>query len=688
MEDPSPPAAPTQAQIDRINEISGLARTAWFSLIAYLLFVGITLLGVEDADFFVPTRQTQLPLVDVQIPTASFFYAAPILGAALYTYLHLFLIKLWEAHGQARTRDADPTHHWLVNDYALIRQGDPAARARPLSWLVPWITLLLVWLAGPIVLGYAWWRSMPAHDEWMTLLIAACFFTTLCVGFTSWTTARTRLRSNGAHRAALWHKLAAAACALALVAVSWLRTEGGLDHYVNAAIDAYEVRTGKRVFEEGTYANGDPKHPEMVREDWAAESLFALTGDFLAPTDLSGAALGGEPPDWREHDYARGRYRETWCERHEVPLATCEHIGTIGGSGAARTAWCKHAGIGDEACSTEFADLETSFEAEWDRERAAYLAHLDAPDQPGRDLRRADLRGAFLVDAELRGARLERAKLGEARLEGANLGGARLERADLRRARLERADLRRARLERAYLGGARLEGANLFWARLERANLNGARLEGANLLEARLEGANLGFARLEGANLGGARLEGANLSGARLEGANLGGVRLERADLRRARLEGANLAEARLEGAFLFEARLEGTNLRRTDLRRSYWHGASNRASPAQFADFRGARELTQTQLESLIGNAETLLPAGNAPDTGAPFYIWSCWEPPPPDLDQIIATAAGPFADDADRAALRAEFLCSPDNPRRKTGTPLALDAPYPEGHSLAGRE
>ena len=96
------------AQIDRINEISQLARTAWFSLLGYLVFVGITLLGVEDADFFVPSRQTQLPLVDVEIPTASFFWTAPILGAALYTYLHLFLIKLWDAHGAARPATPTP----------------------------------------------------------------------------------------------------------------------------------------------------------------------------------------------------------------------------------------------------------------------------------------------------------------------------------------------------------------------------------------------------------------------------------------------------------------------------------------------------------------------------------------------------------------------------------------------------
>jgi hypothetical protein len=100
-----------KTQIERINELSNLARTAWFALLGYLVFVGVTLLGVQDADFFLPARQTRLPLVGVDIPTASFFWTAPVLGAALYIYLHLFLIKLWDAHADARTTDADPTHH-------------------------------------------------------------------------------------------------------------------------------------------------------------------------------------------------------------------------------------------------------------------------------------------------------------------------------------------------------------------------------------------------------------------------------------------------------------------------------------------------------------------------------------------------------------------------------------------------
>lgn len=192
----------------------------------------------------------------------------------------------------------------------------------------------------------------------------------------------------------------------------------------------------------------------------------------------------------------------------------------------------------------------------------------------------------------------------------------------------------------------------------------------------------------------GAMLEGADLSLARLEGANLSLALLEGAVLRAARLERANLREARLEGANLFGARLEGADLCGADFHDANWADALNRASPAQFADFRTSRDLTQSQLEHVIGNEQTLLPdrlngSGRRPHDpmGDAYYVWSCWETPPHDLDAIVARAAGPFADDAERENLRREFLCGPDTPRRRTGTPLALDAPYPDGHPFLYR-
>lgn len=277
-----------------------------------------------------------------------------------------------------------------------------------------------------------------------------------------------------------------------------------------------------------------------------------------------------------------------------------------------------------------------------------------------------DLKDINLRRAALKGVHLENANLRDARLEGANLRGAHLEGADLGNVRLECANLR----------GATLGGVDLCGAHLERSNLRRAQLNYANLGKARLEMANLGGAQLEMADLCNARLEGANLSGAQLVGANLNN----------ARLEGANFRRAQLERTKFCGAWLEATNLIGADFRGADWTDATNGASTTHFADLRGIRGLTQAQLEYFIGNEATLLPR-DLNENGEPYYVWSCWDTPPADFDAMLVSAAGPLASAEGRENLRHQLLCGPGNPRRRTGTPLALDAPYPEGHPLAER-
>jgi hypothetical protein len=122
---------------------------------------------------------------------------------------------------------------------------------------------------------------------------------------------------------------------------------------------------------------------------------------------------------------------------------------------------------------------------------------------------------------------------------------------------------------------------------LERAiDLSWAVLRWADLKEADLKGALLFAAHLEHADLYGAHLEDASLLGARLEGTDLYKTHLERARLPGAHLEGANLEQAYLEGANLRGAHLEG-------------------------ADLSFAEGLTQEQIDSAYGDAETKLPEG-----------------------------------------------------------------------------
>jgi uncharacterized protein YjbI with pentapeptide repeats len=460
-------------QIARINEISNLARSAFFGMLAYLAFVGLTLLGIDDADFFLSSREAELPLVGIQIPTETFFFVAPVLAAALYAYLHLFLIKLWDAHVPA-TADDDPTHHWLVNDFVLVMQGNQAAKSRPLSRLTPWFTWLLVWASAPIVLGYAWLRSMPARNELMSLVVAMCLATVCSIGYASWTAARSRLAPAppGRPRAALEPGTVGIGIFAALMVIGFLRTEGGFGHYVQA---------GRKL-------------AGMPPEDW----LSVLGG---ARADLTGEQMAPVPEGWRPYDIARHAFREEWCSREGLDMQVCGPLSDPDRPDppslpAERDAWRKESGRDTAKCTKFFENLDERFNQAWDIEWRVLNAGVSDANIGSVDLSGAMARGVMLVGQNLSHARLNGATLGYAQMDRANLTGAELRGADLYSARIEgaqavQADFRRARLTDSNLGGTDLQWSDLREAVLKNADLRDAQLKGAELFGAFVPGADL-----------------------------------------------------------------------------------------------------------------------------------------------------------------------------------------------------
>ena len=59
--------------LGHIARVSQNARTTWFGLLGLLAFVGVTLLGHKDADFFAYGAETQLPLIGIKVPVKAFF---------------------------------------------------------------------------------------------------------------------------------------------------------------------------------------------------------------------------------------------------------------------------------------------------------------------------------------------------------------------------------------------------------------------------------------------------------------------------------------------------------------------------------------------------------------------------------------------------------------------------------------
>lgn len=474
-----------EVQIERINLLSRSARVTWYSLNIYVLFAVIVILTVKDMDFFVIGREISLPLLRVSIPTASFFIAGPLLGTSIYIFLHLQLRKLWEAIMNAHPKPGgilleDRIYPWLVNDLALILRGQ-GAQIRPLNWLSSAATRILVWVTGPAVLFGFWWRSMPAHDELLTIFICLSALLATHVGYVSWrrlvSLARGRT-SDGMFRRAT-HTVIGAMIVVTAVAVSWLRTEGGFDYWATRTAEVVEKGFGLKIY--------DLIDDEDIY-DWGRRNYLSLN-------DLS-----------IDSDDANILVRIL----------------------------CRLDGQTDVGCTPlAMANLR----------EVDFSAGGTALDLSRSDLRRAYLTAADLSGVVLTGARLDGAFLWETRLRETSLNGTWMQNADLRfadlsdaylaEARMENTNLHAAKLDGAYMTSVNLSGARIWAASMNAVDLRFAQLNGVDLSRTPLKGVNFQGASLVGAKLAGADLRGSDFKSASCLGANFSGSLLQDADLRR-----------------------------------------------------------------------------------------------------------------------------------------------------------
>ncbi|MEZ5823586.1 MAG: hypothetical protein R3C97_02220 [Geminicoccaceae bacterium] len=128
----------------RIEALVGRARAVWLVMLGFLAFITLTLFSVQDIDFFSIASATKLPIVDIEIPSTTFFIAASMLATILHTYFHLFLLKLWDALAEAplhfgKIKLGDRTYPWLVADWALSQHRDKPVSERPLDSLAAFV---------------------------------------------------------------------------------------------------------------------------------------------------------------------------------------------------------------------------------------------------------------------------------------------------------------------------------------------------------------------------------------------------------------------------------------------------------------------------------------------------------------------------------------------------------------------
>ncbi|MEM9910980.1 MAG: pentapeptide repeat-containing protein [Pseudomonadota bacterium] len=392
--------------LKRINALTSNARQTWFALLAALVFVGITLMGVEHIDFYGVDRATTLPLVNVEVPTRLFFIAAPILIAAIYGYFHLYLIRLFDALGAApirvnKMRLGDAVAPWLVTDAAMDfrseHRGDNSTRPRVLDRSSRYLNFLLVWVFGLILLGLLWWQAQAARDLVISFTATLSFMVSAFTGYESWRVRSVRL---GQQDQSISPKRVLQRQPIGVIITIWfalLSVCGGVAYVVT-------------------------EHRHLVR------------------IDLSGENIVDRPAGWLPYSIAREEFFAIWCKRTDAP------------------------------CSFPDLNLKqyNDFNEEWWTRRGSTIDDLRQPnwsskdgDLTAMDFRKAALYKSYLVDANLSNALLQGAELTIAKLERADLILADLSGATLVDTHLETADLRSAKMSNVSLSGAQMQHAIL-----------------------------------------------------------------------------------------------------------------------------------------------------------------------------------------------------------------------------------
>jgi uncharacterized protein YjbI with pentapeptide repeats len=142
-----------------------------------------------------------------------------------------------------------------------------------------------------------------------------------------------------------------------------------------------------------------------------------------------------------------------------------------------------------------------------------------------------------------------------------------------------------------------LSGVNLREAKLRGSNFQKAILWKANLQNADLRDAIFVEAELEFANFQDANLSAANFQNAKLDGINLSRARLCLVDLSQASLKSADLKKADLENAKFVNTNLSQTDFEKANLRDAIFDGAKFGNTHLSYANLRGAKGLTESQL-------------------------------------------------------------------------------------------
>lgn len=542
----------------RVAEVTGHARTLFFSTIAVCSFSWLTVAAVGNVDLITNSATSRIPLLEATVSIRNFFLVVPLVILGLYVYLHLHLQSLWShsaclpevfQDGLRLDQKASP---WMLNGVVHRYRSDKNRQGRscpPLGFVA---SVFVAWGLVPITLLAIWSEYLVTHDRCIIILLGAEVVASVFFGIYAFRKAKSLLICGATP--------------------SWEETY----HYRSrgrTVVDVLAVTLVVLMILGGSMAVTN--HPR-----WPISLDGLILPDLENQCRPEGPEIGKQQPTATDND--RNLLLEILDSKAYADLRNADVSKKLEG-------WKDY----EQKCR-EREGKEQSEECGNNSKAPADPPPVKPAFLNGWNLRGVNAVGAFLVKAQLKGADLRKARLYSEDLK-TNLEGAQMTAADLRKA-----DLRNCRLRGAYLNGkADLRCANLSYADLTGANLNEAVLSKANAQNAMFRCAYLDNARLEGTNLEGANLQCAVLDNCKLPEAKLPKADLSgagarnacfcRADLGKSKLRKGNFTEADLSCATLRRASAEKVIFKKSILRGTHLEGANLNGAILERANCQGA---------------------------------------------------------------------------------------------------
>ena len=156
------------SSLARLSEISKRAYTLLGLIVGACLTSALVISNTSDVSLLANRGSLPLPGTAIKVPAATFFVTMPCIIAALWIFLQLTLLHLWQdfadlpavfTDGEARYRKADL---WLLGSYVWSLSED-ADHAKA-EWLKLLVFHILIWLLVPLVLVSFWVSYLRRHD--------------------------------------------------------------------------------------------------------------------------------------------------------------------------------------------------------------------------------------------------------------------------------------------------------------------------------------------------------------------------------------------------------------------------------------------------------------------------------------------------------------------------------------------